>query len=312
LLAAAVSQALFITALFAGAQELIGAMTLIGTLFITRLAYGLTASGVFPTTQAWLVSEYPAHARHAALTRMSATVNAGRVLIPLMTAALVIRWPGMSLALLVALPLAAWLLLPCEHAPQADTSSIALAGRWPEATIALPAALTHMSLGLAEFVIGPYLAVEWGIALDRTPTYTALLLAGIATCMVVTQLASLRHHLDPHPLLMWAPAGMALGSALAATYPPALPLGLALVAIALALLLPASAAGTAAGRSVNAQAQAGADLYTARILGHLLGVTAAGPLFELAPRLPLATAAAIALIAIPASAGLRRALAANP
>jgi hypothetical protein len=168
-----------------------------------------------------------------------------------------------------------------------------------------------MSLGLAEFIIGPYLAAEWGIALDRTPTYTALLLAGIAICMVVTQLASLRHHPDPSSLLMWAPAGMALGSALAATYPPALPLGLALVAVALALLLPASAAGTAASRSVHAQAQAGADLYTARIFGHLLGVTAAGPLFELAPRLPLATAAAIALIAIPASAGLRRALAAN-
>ncbi|MGR6035817.1 MAG: MFS transporter [Candidatus Nitrosoglobus sp.] len=311
LLAATVSQLLFITALFAGAQGLIGAAVLIGTLFIARLAYGLTASGVFPTAQAWLVSEYPAHARHAALTRMSATINAGRVLVPLMAAGLVVRWPGMALFLLVALPLAAQLLLPCEHASQASISPIVPARRWPEITIALPAALTHMSLGLAEFIIGPYLAAEWSIALDRTPAYTALLLAGFAACMVVTQLASLRHHFDPSSLLIWAPAGMALGATLAAIYPPTLPAGLALVAIALALLLPASAAGTAAGRSVHAQAQAGADLYTARILGHLLGVTAAGPLFELAPRLPLATAAALALIAIPAGTGLRRALAAN-
>lgn len=311
LLAATASQVLFIAALFAGAQGLIGAAALMGTLFVARLAYGFTASGVFPMAQAWLVSEHPAHTRHAALTRMSATVSAGRVLVPLMTAGLVMYWPGMALALLVVLPLAARLLLPREHAPQAGVMPPVPEKRWPEAAIALPAALTHMSLGLAEFIIGPYLAAEWDIALDRAPIYTALLLAGIAACMVITQLASLRRHADPGSLLLWAPAGMALGAALAVAYPPALPVGLALIAVALALLLPAAAAGTAAGRGTHSQAQAGADLYTARILGHLLGVTAAGPLFELTPRLPLAAAAALALIAIPAGAGLRRALAAN-
>lgn len=308
LLAATVSQMVFIIALSAGALGLIGTAMLAGILFVARFAYGLTASGVFPTAQAWVASEYPGHARHEALTRMSATVNAGRVLIPLAAAALAMYWPEGILALLVVLPFIARLLLPYEQTPQRGAPLTAPVNRWPEATIALPVALIHMSLGLAEFIIGPYLAAEWNIALSQAPAYTALLLAGIAACMVLTQLVSLHYRLNPCSLLAWAPVGMALGTALTAAYPPALPAGLALVAIALALILPASAAGAAANRSAHTQTQAGADLYTARILGHLLGVTAAGPLFEIATHLPLATAAVLALIAIPTTAGLRRAL----
>lgn len=309
--AAAVSQVLFVAVLFASAQQWLETAALATALFATRLAYALTASGVFPTVRAWLMSEHPAHTRHAALTRMSAVANSARVLIPLVTAGLAALWPATTVALLIALPIAAWLLLPRERAAEPATPPPAQAWRLPETTVVLPAALIHTSLGLAEFIIGPYLIAEWDIAVDRAPTYTALLLAGIAACMVTTQLVSLRQCPDPGLLLIWAPAGMALGAAVAAAYPPALPIGLALVAVALALLLPALVSSAAAGRSAHAQAPASADLYTARILGHLLGVTAAGPLFELAPRLPLAAAAVLALIVIPASTGLRQALAAS-
>ncbi|ADJ28224.1 MFS transporter [Nitrosococcus watsonii] len=309
LLAAAISQMIFVVALFAGALGLIGTITLAGILFAARLTYGLTASGVFPTTHAWLASEYPEHARHGALTRMSATANAGRVLIPLTAAVLAMHWPEGILVLLVILPLIARLLLPHEVVSQEDMAFTVPVNRWPEAAIALPVVLIHMSLGLAEFIIGPYLSTEWNIVLSHAPVYTALLLAGIAACMVITQLVSLHYRLNPYSLLIWAPVGMALGTALAAAYPPALPAGLALMAISLALILPASAAGAAANRSLHTQAQAGADLYTARILGHLLGVTAAGPLFEIATHLPLVTAAVLALMAIPAGAKLRQALA---
>lgn len=309
LFAATVSQALFVAILFAGAQGLLGAAAMATTLFAARFAYSLTASGVFPTVQAWLMSEYPAHIRHAALTRMSAAVNTGRVLVPLGTAGLTMLWPETALALLVALPLAAWLLLPREHAAEPDIAAPVPGRRLPEAAVVLPAALVHMSLGLAEFIIGPYLTAEWGIAIDRAPAYTALLLAGVAACMVATQLASLRQRPDPGSLLIWAPAGMALGAAIAAAYPPTLPIGLALMAIALALLLPALVTAAAAGRDTRAQAPASADLYVARILGHLLGVAAAGPLFEVTPHLPLAAAAGLALLVIPGGAGLRRALA---
>ncbi|MDN5870516.1 MAG: MFS transporter [Nitrococcus sp.] len=312
LCAATISQALFVAIVFAGAHGLFGAAALTIALFAARFAYALTASGVFPTVQAWLTSEYPAHSRHAALTRMSAAVNTGRVLVPLATAALAILWPETPLALLVALPLAACLLLPREHAAEPGMPIPIQNQRLPETAVVLPAALAHMSLALAEFIIGPYLSAEWGIAIERAPAYTALLLAGAAACMVTTQLVSLYKRPNPGSLLTWAPAGMALGAAIAATYPPALPVGLALVAIALALLLPALVTGAAAGRNPRGQAPASADLYVARILGHLLGVVAAGPLFELTPRLPLATAAALALVVIPSGAGLRRALATNP
>ncbi len=313
LVAATVSQILFVAALFAGTQEILGTIALMGALFVTRFAYGLTVSGVYPTVQAWLVIEHAEskHTRHLALTQMSATISAARILIPLITAGLIIYQPEMVLVLLIGLPIAALLLLPREHPRLVNRSPTTTVNRWPEMTIVIPTILVHMSLGLTEFIIGPYLIVEWGITFDNTMIYTALLLATIAACMMLTQLVSLRYRPNPGFLLIWSPIGIALGTTLAAIYPAALPAGLILVAISLALLLPASAAGTAAGRSPDAQTQASADLYTARILGHLLGVTVAGPLFEITSHLPLFIAAALALIAIPTSAGLRRALAIN-
>ncbi len=313
LIAPTISQIFFVAILFVSTPEILGTIVLMSTLFATRFTYGLTVSGVYPTVQAWLVIEHAesTHARHLALTHMSATISAGRILIPLITAGLVIYQPEMVLGLLIGLPIAALLLLPREQAPRVNKPPVTTINRWPEMAIAIPTILVHMSLGLTEFIIGPYLIVEWGITLDDTMIYTALLLASIAACMMLTQLVSLRYRPNPGFLLIWSPVGIALGTTLAATYPAALPVGLILLAISLALLLPASAAGTAAGRSPDAQTQASADLYTARILGHLLGVTIAGPLFEITSHLPLFTASALALTAIPTSAGLRRALATN-
>ena len=311
LFSATLSQALFVAALLAGIHGALGAAALATALFGTRLAYALTASGVFPTMQAWLLTEHPAQARHAALTAMSATVNTARVLIPLVTAGLAMFWPASVLVLLVALPLAAQLLLPHEH-ECAEMAAVARGGRMrhlPETSVVVPTALAHMSLGLAEFIIGPYLTAEWGISLERAPAYTALLLAAAAACMVASQIASLRLRPEPAALLIWAPLGMALGASFAVYWPAALPLGLALIAIAFALLVPALAAGATAGRRPDTQASTSADLYIARILGHLLGVTAAGPLFELAPRLPLGAAAALALMVVPSGTVLRRTLA---
>ncbi len=314
LIAATISQIFFVAVLFAGEQELLGAIALMGALFVTRFAYGLTVSGIYPIVQAWLVTDHAEsrHTRHQALTQMSATISAARILIPLITAGLIIYQPEMVLVLLIGLPIAALLLLPREHAPKISRPPTTTINRWPEMTIVIPTTLVHMSLGLTEFIIGPYLIVEWDITLDNTMIYTALLLATIATCMMLTQLVSLRYRPNPGLLLIWSPVGIAFGAILAAIYPAALPAGLVLVAISLALLLPASAAGTAAGRSPDAQTQASADLYTARIFGHLLGVTIAGPMFEITSHLPLFIAAILALIAIPTSAGLRRALATNP
>ncbi|GJL75157.1 MFS transporter [Nitrosomonas sp.] len=310
LVVATISQILFVAVLFIGTHEMFNAFILLGALFVTRFIYGFTVSGVYPTIQAWLVSEYTEseRIRHRALICMSATISAVRILIPLIAAGLIMYQSNMVLALLVGVPLAALLLLPRERAQPPNRSFAASVSRWPEIAITLPVVLVHMSLGLAEFIIGPYFSVEWGITLDDTLVYTALLLAGIAACMMLTQLASLRYHLQPGLLLIWSPAGMALGALIAAIYPSTLPVGLMLIAISIALLLPASAAGAVAGRSPQAQTHASADLYTARILGHLLGVTIAGPLFEIAANLPLFTAAALALIAIPAGTKLRRAL----
>ncbi len=311
LIAATISQILFVAALFASTQEVLGTIALLCILFVTRFAYGLTVSGVYPTIQAWLVIEHAesTHARHQALTHMSATISVGRILIPLIAAGLIIYQPEMILGLLIGLPIAALLLLPREQVPRVHKSPVTTINLWPDKTIAIPTILTHMSLGLTEFIIGPYLSVEWNTTLDNTMIYTALFLANIAACMLLTQLVSLRYRPDPGFLLIWSPVGIAFGTTLAAIYPATLPFGLILMAISLALLLPASAAGAAAGRNINAQTKASADLYTTRIFGHLLGVTVAGPLFEITSHLPLFAAAALALAAIPTSAGLRRALA---
>lgn len=311
LIAATASQIFFVIALYAGTRDMLSAIFLLIALFVTRFMYGLAGSGVYPIVQAWLINEHsePGHNRHRALTHLSATVSAARIVVPLLAASLALYRPEAVLALLIVLPLAALLLLPREHIKYPPALSPAPpASRWPEATVAIPTALIHMSLGLTEFIIGPYLSVEWEITLDSTLTYTALLLAGTAVCMILTQFASLRFRPKPELILIWSPVGMACGATVAAIYPAALPAGLVLVAVSLALLLPASAAGAAAGRHQHDQASASADLYTARILGHLLGITAAGPLFEIATNLPLFAAAAIALMAIPAAAKLRQAL----
>lgn len=311
LITATISQALFVATMFASAHEMIGVIMLMGMLFITRFTFGLTVSGIYPIVQTWLVSEHPAHLRFIVLTQMSAVISAGRVLVPLITAGLIIYRPEMVFALLIGLPLAAWTLLPPEYAQQANTLPASIVSRWPQAIIAIPTTLIHMSLGLTEFIIGPYLTAEWGTTLEDTLIYTALLLACIAACMMLAQFASIRFCLDPSMLMTWSPLGMALGATLITICPSVLPAGLILVSISLALLLPASAAGAAACGKPHAyaQAHASADLYTARILGHLLGVTFAGPLFESTSNLPLFIAAALALTSIPTSTGLRRALA---
>ncbi|WP_435106262.1 MFS transporter [Arhodomonas sp. AD133] len=310
LAAAFLSKALFVGTLLAASAGWLSGVAVVVAVFTTRLGYALTVSGVFPTIQAWLAGDYEAADRHGAFTRLSAAVNGVRLFIPLLAAALVLRWPEAALALLMALPLTALLVLPRERmAAPAPSASHHPLRRLPEPGVALPAILTNMSLGMAEFVIAPFLASAWGIGIDSTPVYTALLLTSSATCMVVTQLITLRHQPDPRALLVWGPMAMAVGGGISAIFPPALPLGLVLVAAALALVAPATSTAAVAGRDNTDHARAGSDLYTARILGHLLGVTMAGPLFELAPRLPLAAAALVALAAIPASAGLRRALA---
>ncbi|HNP26297.1 MAG TPA: hypothetical protein PKM20_06135, partial [Nitrosomonas sp.] len=199
LVVATISQILFVAVLFIGTHEMFNAFILLGALFVTRFIYGFTVSGVYPTIQAWLVSEYSEseRIRHRALICMSATISAVRILIPLIAAGLIMYQSDMVLALLVGVPLAALLLLPREHAQPPNRSFAASVSRWPEIAITLPIVLVHMSLGLAEFIIGPYFSAEWGITLDDTLAYTALLLAGIAACMMLTQLASLRYRLQP-------------------------------------------------------------------------------------------------------------------
>ncbi|SER77254.1 hypothetical protein SAMN05421690_10723 [Nitrosomonas sp. Nm51] len=313
LIAATASQVLFIITLYAGAIELFGTAVMITMLFVTRFSYGLAASGIYPITQAWLINECAesGHARHTVLTHLSATVSVARIFVPLLAAGLAIFRPEIALVLLIGLPLVALLLLPGESSQTSvynDETPAAPASRWPETTIAIPTVLVHMSLGLTEFIIGPYLASEWQITLGSTLIYTALLLVVIAACMMLAQLASLHFRPRPERILAWSPIGMACGAALAAIYPAALPAGLIFVAVSFALLLPASAAGAVIHHNPQTQTRASAGLYTARILGHLLGVSIAGPLFEIAPNLPLFVAAATALMAIPAGAELREAL----
>ncbi|SEM76543.1 MFS transporter [Nitrosomonas marina] len=313
LIAATASQILFVFILYAGTVEIFGAITLASLLFITRFCYGLTVSGIYPIVQVWMVNECvnSERSRHRILTYLSATVSIVRIVVPLLAACLAIFQPVTVLLLLIGLPLLALLVLPEEITRYKNNTEISLtrsAARWPETAIAIPTLLIHMSLGLSEFIIGPYLAFEWNISLNSTLTYTALLLAVIAVCMALVQLTSLHFRPRPELILAWSPAGMACGAALAAIYPTTLPVGLILIAVSFALLLPASAAGAVINRDTRVQAHASSDLYIARILGHLLGVAFAGPLFEIAPGLPLFVAAAIALMAIPAGAELRNAL----
>ncbi len=311
LIAATISQIFFVTTIIAGSTKQFGFMLLISALFITRFVYGLTASGIYPILQAWLVNEHnnSGRTRYVVLTYLSATVSTARIAVPLLAAGLSIIYSEAILLLLIMLPIAALISLPQDdRGSQIGIPYPSPVIRLPDISIVMPTLLVHTSIGLTEFIIGPYLSKEWGISLDRTLIYTALLLACIAAMMTLTQLISLRYRPSPDKMLIASPVGIACGTACAACFPELLPIGLILVAVSLALFLPASAAGAAATRHSDTHEGTSADLYTARILGHLLGVIFAGPLFEIASILPLFAAAGVALIAIPAGRKLRLAL----
>lgn len=304
LLVAILSQILFVASMYFNISEWLGVMVLASVIFVTRFCYGLTASGVYPIMQAWLVSEYLPATRHAVLLKFSVVINSCRILIPLLAAGLMVFSPEIILVLLVGLPLAAWLCLPRDNPKSVDIIPVRPVNFWPQLHIIIPNVLMHTSLGLTEFIIGPYLVAEWQLPADSAAICTALLLACIAICMVLAQIASLYFAFNPARLLIFAPVGVALGALLIVMVPFAFPAGLIIMAVMTALALPALATAVAAGQS-HQQGQASADLHSARILGHLLGVSVAGPLFEVSTNLPLIVAAAAALIVIPAIAYLR-------
>ncbi|WP_067518671.1 MFS transporter [Endozoicomonas ascidiicola] len=144
-------------------QNIINRQQAILLMFVARGIYGLLASGLYPAVQAWAMDEEPDNASRS-LSRITASINGGRLVGPLIPA-LLIGWGSefpMAFIAVLTMLLFLWVIfLPLrntvEPAPSKseERSSIRLLSvTWPY--LLLACSVTTL-FGFLQYVIGPML-----------------------------------------------------------------------------------------------------------------------------------------------------------
>ena len=130
----------------------------IGLLFTARTLYGLLASGLYPAVQAWVIDDDSAN-RARSLSRITASINAGRFAGPLLTALLIDFGSALPIACVALLALLLAVLMLPGHSSQVTGVSTGggdfrqlLVSTWP--LLLLACSVTTL-FGFLQYVTGP-------------------------------------------------------------------------------------------------------------------------------------------------------------
>lgn len=279
-------------------------------LLLGRVLYGLTASALVPTCQAWLGDLVPPVQRLAVLSRLSAGLTLGRLLGPALAAAslwLEARGPLWLLAL------AAWpalLVLPLATAPERRAPVTAPGGlRWRPLLPWLAFAFAmQAALGQLQYAIGPWLALRFDLRADEAATQLGAMLSACAAVILALQWWLLPRLRAGHAMLQVGGAALAL-AALAfvlAPRPWAVWAGFAVLGCGSALLVPAYTARASLAVGDGRQSRASAGLAMAHTLGYSASAGVAGVLFGWWSPAPFWVAAALGVAIALAAAFVSR------
>ncbi|MDN0076108.1 MFS transporter [Crenobacter sp. SG2303] len=269
----------------------------------SRVAYGLTVSGLVSSSQAWVGATVAIGERLGALSRLSAGLTVGRLIGPVLASTTLALDPlgPLWLVALVAWPAlvaTAKLVEPSAHPSHAVSRLLPQRGLfgllwrfWPLAFA------TQCALGLVQYVAGVWLAARFG----WSPTRAAATLGGMLTAAGVGALL-VQLWLVPRLSPRWVPAAGVLLVASIALMPlwhhPAAPwLGFVGMSLALAVMVPAYSHQAAKVVPPAQQGRVSGSIAAAHTVGYTVSAALAGWLFELGPDWPLWLAVASAVVA---------------
>lgn len=252
-------------------------------LLLGRVLYGLTASALVPTCQAWLGDLAPPEQRLAVLSRFSAALTLGRLLGPALAAASL--WLS-AVGPLWLVALAAWpalLALPLAAAP-ARRAPVSVAGAPPWRSL-LPwlafAFAMQAALGQLQYAIGPWLALRFDWSAGEVAAQLGAMLTACAAVILALQWWLLPR-LQPGRAMLQV-GGAALASAalafVLAPQPWAVWFGFAVLGAGSALLVPVYTTRASLAAGDGRQSRASAGLAMAHTLGYSLSAGVAGVLF---------------------------------
>ncbi len=169
----------------------------IGLMFVARIIYGLTVSGLYPALQAWAIDDTDSSARVRSLSHISASINTGRLLGPVIPAALIDH--GSMLPVLVLSLLSAPLLLLISLQESCSSRAQNLADKnpgtgqlqrlvfsfWP---ILLVACSVTTLFGLLQYLIGPIMQQRFGFGGVEASRILSMLMMAAALSTIVAHL----------------------------------------------------------------------------------------------------------------------------
>lgn len=294
------SSLLLAAVVVAAAAGILGPEAAFVLLLASRVAHGLTASGILPVAQAWIADVTAPEERLPRFARLSAGASIGRALGPALGAGALLLHPLGPLVLMVLAPLPGLFALTSRSGggrPRPAAGSARL--RWGDGRIARLLATgwtTHTALGLMLYTIGLLMQERLGLSGEAAAGVLGGLMTAGAVVTAVVQAGVARRRPAARTLLL-AGAGALTAGALAVALAHdavAFGAGFALTGAAAALLLPSYVSSASRAVEPHEQGAASGMLSASHTLGYAAGALLGGTAFELHPAGPFLLAAALA------------------
>lgn len=269
----------------------------------SRVAYGLTASGILPVAQAWVADASDRGDRLRQFGRLSAGTNVGRVVGPVLASlfvALGAMGPLWLLVLSSAIAVAALAFLKgTDRAPETPPT----VEEAPPFRRLLPfvvcAHLMHTAFGLMQYTAGVLIQRRLGLSAEEASAALGVMLTLAAVAMIAVQLLLLpRLRRRVRTALAAGAAGLAVtgfGFA-AADGMAAFTACVVLFGVSSALMVPANGTLCSMAVAPDQQGVAAGRLTAANTLGYSTGAVLAGLAGTVALDLPFLVAGALAAL----------------
>ncbi len=191
LIGVSVSFGLIALSVYMLALEIISQKQALMTLFSARVVYGLMASGLYPAVQAWAIDDDPENCPKS-LSRITASINGGRLLGPLIPV-LLTQWGStypLAFIAIMGFLLCLWIIvLPArkrvsqgKHQAERQLFWKLLSDVWP---FLLLACSVTISFGFLQYVIGPKLFSFFHDGTETSQTLSWLMML-VALATIVT------------------------------------------------------------------------------------------------------------------------------
>lgn len=279
------------------------------TLWLNRVIYGLTVSGLIPTCQAWLADLTSPDQRLGALSKLSAGLTLGRLIGPPLAAASLWLDPLGPLWLVTAAPLLALPLLPFARvAPPAPAAAAGQPFDRRALLVWLGFALAmQMALGQVQYTIGPWLGTRFGLEATAASAQLGWMLTGCALVVMALQLGVVPRCKPGRPLLIAGGVAMGVCGLLLALSDSLIGvwLGFLALGVAAALLVPTYTALASLATGQSGQSRVAGAIAAAHTVGFSLAAALAGLLFGWWTTLPFWLTAALGLSVLAGAALVR-------